>query len=35
VHASEDAWFVDGFLLKALSLPEGEVLVSSKLEPGR
>jgi hypothetical protein len=34
VHAPEDASFVQGFLLKALSLPEGEVLVSSKLEPG-
>jgi len=34
VHAPEDAWFVEGFLLKALSLPESEVLVSSQLEPG-
>jgi len=34
VHAPEDAWFVDGFLLEALRLPEGEVLVSNKLEPG-
>jgi len=34
VHAPEDAWFVDGFLLEALRLPEAEVLVSSKLEPG-
>jgi hypothetical protein len=34
VHAPEDAWFVNGFLLAALRLPEGEVLVSSKLEPG-
>ena len=34
VHAPEDASFVEGFLLKALSLPEDEVLVSSKLEPG-
>src|ERR1041384_1488580 len=34
VHAPEDAWFVEGFLLKALNLPENEVLVSSKLEPG-
>jgi hypothetical protein len=34
VHAPEDAWFVEGFLLKALSLPEGEVLVSSQLDPG-
>jgi WD40 repeat protein len=34
VHAPEDAWFVEGFLLEALRLPEGEVLISSKLEPG-
>lgn len=34
MHAPEGAWFVDGFLLKALSLSEGEVLVSSELEPG-
>jgi hypothetical protein len=34
VHAPEDAWFVEGFLLEALRLPDGEVLVSSKLEPG-
>ncbi len=34
VHAPEDAWFVEGFLLEALRLPEREVLVSSKLEPG-
>jgi WD40 repeat protein len=34
VHAPEDAWFVDGFLLAALRLPEAEVLVSSKLAPG-
>ncbi len=34
VHAPEDAWFVDGFLLEALNLSEGEVLVSSRLEPG-
>ena len=34
VHAPEDAWFVDGFLLEALRLSKGEVLVSSKLEPG-
>jgi len=34
VHAPDDAWFVEGFLLEALRLPEGEVLVSSKLEPG-
>jgi len=34
VHAAEDASFVDGFLLEALQLPEDEVLVSSKLEPG-
>jgi hypothetical protein len=34
VHAPEDVSFVEGFLLKALSLPEGEALVSSKLEPG-
>ena len=34
VHAPEDAWFVEGFLLEALRLPEGDVLVSSQLEPG-
>ncbi|HMG56555.1 MAG TPA: TIR domain-containing protein, partial [Kofleriaceae bacterium] len=34
VHAADDAWFVDGFLLPALGLAEAEVLVSSKLEPG-
>lgn len=34
VHAAEDAWFVDGFLLPALGLPDGEVLVSGKLDPG-
>jgi len=34
VHAPEDAWFVEGFLLEALRLPEGEVVGSSKLEPG-
>ena len=34
VHADEDAWFVEGFLLEALRLPKGEVLVSSQLEPG-
>jgi hypothetical protein len=34
VHAPEDGWFVEGFLLEALRLPEDEVLVSSKLEPG-
>src|SRR3954452_5618704 len=34
VHAAEDAWFVDGFLLPALGLPDGELLVSSKLDPG-
>jgi len=28
------AWFVEGFLLEALRLPAGAVLVSSKLEPG-
>jgi len=35
VHAPEDAWFVDGFLLAAMGLPDAEVLVSEKLEPGR
>jgi WD40 repeat protein len=34
VHAPEDAWFVDGFLLAAVGLPDAEVLVSSKLDPG-
>jgi len=34
VHAPEDAWFVDGFLLTAVGLPDAEVLVSSTLEPG-
>ena len=34
VHATEDAWFVDGFLIAALGLPAGEVLVSGKLDPG-
>jgi len=34
VHSPQDATFVEGFLLKALSLPNGEVLVSSKLELG-
>ncbi len=34
VHAPEDAWFVDGFLLTALGLADGDVLVSSKLEAG-
>jgi len=34
VHAPEDAWFVEGFLLEALRLSEGEALVSSKIEPG-
>jgi len=34
VHAPEDTWFVEGFLLEALRLPEGEVLLSSKLELG-
>lgn len=34
VHAPEDAWFVDGFLLATLRLPDDEVLVSSKLELG-
>src|SRR6185369_500017 len=34
VHAPEDAWFVDGFLLEAMRLPEGDVLISSKLELG-
>src|ERR1700704_3631459 len=34
VHAPADAWFVDGFLLRAVPLREGEVLVSSKLDPG-
>lgn len=28
VHAPEDAWFVEGFLLEAPNLPEGDVLVS-------
>jgi len=32
VHAPEDGWFVEGFLLEALRLPEDEVLVSSKLQ---
>lgn len=35
VHAPEDAWFVEGGLLEALNLIEGEVLVSSQLELGR
>ena len=34
VHAPEDAWFVEGFLVRALNLPAGEVLLSSKLAPG-
>jgi WD40 repeat protein len=34
VHAADDAWFVDGFLLPALGLPDGEVRVSSRLDPG-
>src|ERR1041384_8594727 len=34
VHAPEDTWFVEGFLLAALGLPNGDVLVSSKLELG-
>jgi len=34
VHAPEDVSFIKGFLLKALSLPEGEVLVSTELELG-
>jgi WD40 repeat protein len=34
VHSPEDAWFVDGFLLAAVGLPDTEMLVSSKLEPG-
>src|SRR6185369_10113707 len=34
VHAPADAWFVDGFLLEALRLAAGEVLVSIQLEPG-
>ncbi len=34
VHAPEDAWFVDGFLLRAVPLHDSEVLVSSNLQPG-
>jgi len=34
VHAPEDAWFVDGFLVPALGLPARDVLLSSRLEPG-
>jgi WD40 repeat protein len=34
VHAPEDAWFVEGFLLEALNLRDGEVLVSNKLDLG-
>ena len=34
VHAPADAWFVEGFLLEALRLFKGEVLVSSQFEPG-
>ena len=34
VHAPEDAWFVEGFLIEALSLRESEVLISSKLDLG-
>jgi WD40 repeat protein len=34
VHAAEDAWFVDGFLIAAVGLPDTDVLVSSKLAPG-
>jgi len=34
VHAPEDAWFVDGFLLPALGLSEHEVLCSGKVELG-
>lgn len=34
VHAAEDRYFVEGFLLPALALPEGAVLQSTKLELG-
>lgn len=34
VYAPEDTWFVEGFLLQALGIPEDDVLMSSKLELG-
>jgi WD40 repeat protein len=34
VHAPDDAWFVKGFLVKALNLPAGQVLLSSELDLG-
>src|SRR5690349_11841341 len=34
VHAPEDAWFVDGFLVPASGLSVDEVLVSRQLELG-
>lgn len=34
VHAPEDTWFIDGFLLPALAMDPLEVLVSTTLGPG-
>src|SRR5215510_10202115 len=34
VHAPEDAWFVDGYLLNALNLAPGQVLTSGSLDLG-
>jgi WD40 repeat protein len=34
VHAPEDAWFVEGFLLAALQLPAGKVVLSCTWGPG-
>ncbi len=34
VHASEDEWFVKGFLLPAVGLSKEEVLFSTKLSLG-
>jgi WD40 repeat protein len=34
VHAPEDAWFVEGFLLAALQLPAGKVVLSCTWAPG-
>ena len=34
VHAPEDAWFVEGFLLAALQLPAGKVVLSCAWAPG-
>ncbi|TMQ19399.1 MAG: hypothetical protein E6J90_18160 [Deltaproteobacteria bacterium] len=34
VHAPEDAWFVEGFLVPASGLSDDEVVISGEIEPG-